>query len=84
MTFLLTFQAKVISVERKRKVLRARRIHVTELDPGKEPPKGDIEFEYEDLGWFIHLEGSWESLYVGHEEPQVKPGETMVVTMRSG
>jgi hypothetical protein len=29
----------------------------------------EIRTEYEDRGWYMLLDGSWESLYVGGEKP---------------
>jgi len=43
----------------------------------------DIKTEYEDRGWFVLLEGSWEALYVGAEEPQgIRVGDDVEVIIR--
>jgi hypothetical protein len=78
MTFLITFRAKVMKVEEKRRALRT-------LKTGEKNAEGkDVhKVEYENMGWFVHLEGSWESLHVGMDKPDLEPGQTMVVTMRS-
>jgi len=33
------------------------------------------------LGWFIHLEGSWEMLYVGYSKPDLNPGDMVRITL---
>lgn len=78
MGFLITFRTPVVSVEKKRRALRARKIGTKDAEG-----KDEIVVEYEDLGWFVHLHGSWESLFIGHDEPDLKPGQVMVVTMRA-
>lgn len=35
----------------------------------------------EPLGWFIHLEGSWESICLGMEEPDFIPGDPVKITL---
>jgi hypothetical protein len=39
------------------------------------------KIEQRKLGWFILLEGSWESLYIGDERPQLEVGQRVVVTI---
>lgn len=33
-------------------------------------------------GWFVHLEGSWESLFLGEDEPNLVVGDTIEVRIR--
>ena len=33
------------------------------------------------LGWFIHFEGSFESLHIGTEEPALKKGDRIKITL---
>lgn len=35
----------------------------------------------EPLGWFVHLEGSQEALFVGYEKPPFQKGQTVKVTI---
>lgn len=84
MSFLITFRSTVVKVEKKRRALRAQRVSVAPVDPNHPPPmNAEIKVEYEDMGWFVNLEGSWESIHVGFDEPDLKPGQVMVVTMRA-
>jgi hypothetical protein len=36
----------------------------------------------ESLGWFLHLDGSWESLFLGFEEPGLKAGDDVEIVIR--
>jgi hypothetical protein len=51
-----------VKVERCECIRRATRAYRV---PGSDEPV----VEYEDLGWFIHLAGSSERLYLGQDEP---------------
>lgn len=35
----------------------------------------------EDLGWFVHFDGSWEKLHLGFEEPLLKKGQKVCITL---
>lgn len=78
MTFLKSFQTNVIKIEEKRIPLRT-------IKTGKQSEDGKdiLEIEYQNKGWFVHLEGSWESLHIGFEQPDLQPGDIMHVTLRS-
>jgi hypothetical protein len=41
----------------------------------------DAEFENVSRGWYIHLEGSRESLHLGHMQPTLKRGDIVKVTI---
>jgi hypothetical protein len=45
--------------------------------------KGENKVEYDERskGYFINLEGSWESLYVGDEKPSFESGQEVLVTI---
>lgn len=42
----------------------------------------DDGIEKERLGWFLHLEGSYEKLYIGETAPQLQVGDRVRVTIR--
>jgi hypothetical protein len=43
----------------------------------------EIKTEYEDRGWYVLMEGSWEALYVGEEEPPgLKEGDDVEIIIR--
>lgn len=33
-------------------------------------------------GWFVHLEGSWEALYLGQDKPDLAAGDEVVIQIR--
>lgn len=35
----------------------------------------------EKRGWFVHFEGSWESLYLGDQEPDFKQNDVVHITI---
>lgn len=78
MPFLLTFPAKIVKVEHKTRALSAHKTGIINEDG-----TANVKIEYEDMGWFVQLERSWESLYVGMNKPDLETGQTMVVTMRA-
>ncbi len=41
----------------------------------------EAKFEKISTGWFIHLEGSWESLFVGYEKPDFNVGDYVIITI---
>lgn len=64
-------KTKVVKVEKKSRVLRAHKI-------------GDVvEQEIEELGWFVLLEHSHEYLYLGTEEPSLKPGQRIRIRIEA-
>ncbi len=38
------------------------------------------KFVDEDLGWFIHFEGSHESIHIGFDDPPFKPMQRIKIT----
>lgn len=42
---------------------------------------GDIVGTYDDCGWFILLDGSQEWLHIGYDEPSIRVGNTVKVTI---
>lgn len=67
---MIKFYSKIKKIERVQRLKSAWR-------------EGDeIKTKYEDKGWFILLEGSWEALYVGEEEPKgFRVGDEVEVTI---
>lgn len=39
------------------------------------------EFKDVSIGWYLHLSGSWESIYIGKEKPSMVQGDQMIVTL---
>lgn len=76
MPILIRIPTKVKHLEEKyRRVL-------TEMDGSK--LFGKIEFENKSMGWFVHFEGSYESLYVGETKPiGLDPGTEVEVVIVS-
>jgi len=55
---------RVSSLEEKQRILGAKKLE-----------DGTVIFMHEKLGWFVHFEGSYEALFVGHEKPEgLDPG----------
>jgi hypothetical protein len=67
---MITFFSRVKKIERKNRVLRAWK----EGD--------DVKTATEDLGYYLMLEGSHESLYVGSIEPSLRVGDNVLVTIQ--
>jgi hypothetical protein len=40
-----------------------------------------VHTDTEDLGWYVQFDGSWESLYVGHEQPALSEGQAVVIVI---
>jgi hypothetical protein len=68
-TVTYVFYATVLDVEH-----RFQRLHVAGHGP-------DAVFKNQPIGWFLHLQGSGESIYVGQEQPFIQPGDTVKVTI---
>lgn len=66
----IVFRARVVSVVEKKRKVWAR-------GTGE-----DAIFAEHSMGWFINLEGSFESIYVGSDMPQARPGDMATVTMK--
>jgi hypothetical protein len=63
------FYATVLDVEH-----RFKRLHVAGHGP-------DAIFKTQPIGWFLHLQGSSESIYIGQDQPSIRPGDTVKVTI---
>jgi len=60
------FKAKVKNLESKRRALSAHKHPTVE---------NEVVWVYEDIGWFVTFEGSWEALFVGVDRPAgLEPG----------
>ena len=63
------FKTRVLKVEKKKRAVKARKIG------------DDIDVEYEDLGWYVQLEGSVISIAVGSEKPDLSEGQAVTLTI---
>lgn len=54
---------------------RFKRFHVAGFGP-------DSVFKTEPVGWFVHLEGSHESLYLGTDRPELDSGDPVEIRIR--
>lgn len=71
-----TISSVVKALEHKRKALRA-------IANRTDPHNPVVNYEYEDIGWFVTFENSHESLFVGMEEPpDLKPGTRVLIQIR--
>jgi hypothetical protein len=69
----IKFYSKIKKIEQKKRIARGWKI-----GPGDD----DANFEYENMGWFMLLEGSWEYLYIGDTEPaSFRVGDEVEVTI---
>jgi len=74
---MIKFYSRVHKIEHKRQLIRSWKT-------GKKTEEGgdEVKAEYKDIGWFMLLEGSWEYLYIGDEEPRgFKVGDEVEVTI---
>jgi hypothetical protein len=65
-----TIPTTVIDIEQ-----RFARLHVSGHGP-------DAIFKNLPVGWFIHLAGSGEALYLGQEKPDFKTGDPVIIQIR--
>jgi hypothetical protein len=69
---MIKFYSKVKKIEYKKRTRR-----------GWKDERGEEQFEYENMGWFMLLEGSWEYLYVGETAPEeLKVGDDVEVIIK--
>lgn len=73
----IKFFSRVKKVENKQRTVSARK-----TGRKTEDGKDEIETQTKNLGWFMLLEDSWESFYVGTTEPDFKIGDAVEVTIR--
>ena len=67
------FKAKVKSLESKRRALSAHKHPTVE---------NEVVWVYEDIGWFVTFEGSWEALFVGMDRPtDLEPGTEVEISI---
>jgi hypothetical protein len=44
----------------------------------------DINWEYEDVGWFVQFHGSYEALFVGKDRPdELEEGQKVEITIKA-
>jgi hypothetical protein len=41
----------------------------------------EAKFREQSLGWYMHLEGSYESLHLGFEKPEIHAGDRVKITV---
>jgi hypothetical protein len=59
---------------------RALRVTADRTDPAQPV----IEWEYEDVGWFVQFEGSYEALFMGREKPMdLTPGTKVQILIKA-
>lgn len=68
---LIKFYSKVKELAPRKKLVRSYKID------------DNVECEMQDMGWYMLLEGSWEALYVGGEQPEgLNVGDEVEVIIR--
>jgi hypothetical protein len=73
----MKFYTRIVKIEHRNRLVRSWK-----------DANGDIQTAYRNLGWFLLLEGSYESLYCGAEEPvkengnRFQPGDEVEVIIR--
>lgn len=73
-----TIHSYVVTVQKVDQRKRAVRSHKT--DKLDEEGKNIIHVEYENLGWFVWFDASWESRCLGMVKPDLKAGDKVRVT----
>jgi len=68
-----SFNSKIISIKEHFEPVNWR----MEVQDGKKIPVCDQH----SIGWYVKLEGSWESMYVGDEKPNLTEGEKVTVSI---
>lgn len=65
----------VKSVENVKQVVSGRKVKDAD-------GQDETVLEYEDLGWFVVFEGSWEKLNFGTERPNLKKGQKVEIIIQ--
>ena len=65
------FKTRVLKIEKKKRAVRARKIS-----------DDNIDVEYEDLGWYVLLEGAVISIAIGSEKPDLLEGQNVMLVIR--
>jgi hypothetical protein len=65
MVIRIIFHSKIVKLEQRSQLVSTR-----VLDHNKPATSDNMAQTYEDRGWFVTLEGSWEALCVGKEKPE--------------
>lgn len=79
--FAISFKAKVAKIEEKSRAMAAVKTGERIDEHSGRIPVWDLPRE--NLGWFIALEGSHESVYAGKEKPPLVIGQEMEVTIKA-
>ena len=69
---MIKFFTTVKKIEHKSRVARAWKTGIGD----------EVQTETQDLGWAVLLEGSWEWLFVGSGEPDLKVGDEVEVIIQ--
>jgi hypothetical protein len=70
MTTRYKIPTKVVRVEHKSITLRSWKT-----------ADGTVEATTEKIGWWVSFEGSWESIYLGSERPDLYEGQDVLITI---
>lgn len=46
------------------------------------PTKVDKLVQDPNLGWWVHFQGSWESLFLGADKPDMNIGDEVIITIQ--
>ena len=65
------FKTRVLKIEKKKRAVKARKIS-----------DDNIDVEYEDLGWYVLLEGAVISIAIGSEKPDLLEGQNVMLVIR--
>jgi hypothetical protein len=66
---------RVKNLELKKRIVMSNIDRSKPLDPDKPVPTASADATTEIIGWYVHFEGSYESLFVGDEKPDnLSPG----------
>jgi len=77
MTMVYKVLTTVKDLEHKQRVVR---VTADRTDPAKPV----IEWEREDVGWFVQFEGSYEALFMGREKPlDLAPGTKVKILIQA-
>ena len=69
-----TFRTRVITIKEH---FESTNWRLEDQGDGRKVPTCDQR----SLGWYIKLEGSWESMYVGMEKPDLVQGQAVTISI---
>lgn len=65
----------VKSVEERKRLVRSYKKNSVD-------PSSEVVQEFENLGWFVAFAGSWESISLGKDQPDLKAGDMVDIVIR--